>query len=162
MVIQGVENSFDQTDMIPLGYVSSLQTNFTISIEKVDGLFEQQDIYLLDNLLGITTNLKLENYSFQSEVGQFDNRFEIRFTNGNLSVTETNKNPIVMLKKDNTLMVKSEQEIQSITIHDMLGRVLYTSNINSYDFNIPLTTNKQVILVTTKTESAVTTKKIIN
>jgi len=163
MVIQGVENSFEQTDMIPLGYVSSLQTNFTISIEQVDGLFEQQDIYLLDNLLGITTNLKLQNYSFQSEIGQFNDRFEIRFTNGNLNVIETNKNPIiVILKKDNVLMVKSTQEIQSITIHDMLGRVLYTSNISSYDFEIPFNTNKQVILISTKTKSAVTTKKIIN
>ncbi|TRX01888.1 hypothetical protein [Flavobacterium gawalongense] len=85
MAIQNKALPFADTDAILLGYSINVNGNATISIDKVDGLFlEDQNIYLEDKLLNVVHNIKQDSYNFSSDTGTFDDRFVLRYTNGSL------------------------------------------------------------------------------
>lgn len=81
-IIQGRSVPFLVSDIVRLGFKSDIAGNFTISLFNFDGLFlGNQAIFLKDNATGILHNLKLANYVFTSEIGVFNNRFEIHYKN---------------------------------------------------------------------------------
>jgi len=55
--------------------------NFEINIEQVDGLFAQQDVYIKDTYTNAIHNLKEGSYYFISQVGTFNDRFEVVYKN---------------------------------------------------------------------------------
>ena len=73
--IQGRALPFVDTDIIPLGFNSPSSGNFSIAIHAVDGLFENQTVYLKDNLLSFVHDLTNSPYSFTSDLGEFNDRF---------------------------------------------------------------------------------------
>lgn len=76
-VIQGRALPFFDDDIVPLGFKSTSVDNYNISIENFDGLFENQEIYLKDNYLNVLHDLKQGNYTFSSNAGTFNDRFEV-------------------------------------------------------------------------------------
>src|SRR5690606_41700990 len=78
-VIQGLPPPFEVTDSVAIGFRAVEAGTFTITLSNFDGLFEyeNQDIYLKDNLTNITHNLKENPYTFTSDEGVFDTRFQI-------------------------------------------------------------------------------------
>ena len=78
--IQGRSLPFENLDVVSIGFKTEFATTYTISIEKVDGLFTAgQAVYLKDNLTNTYTNLRLGSYTFNSVAGVFNSRFELRF-----------------------------------------------------------------------------------
>jgi hypothetical protein len=78
--IQGRSLPFENLDVVSIGFKTEFATTYTISIEKVDGLFSAgQAVYLKDNLTNTYTNLRLGSYTFNSVAGVFNSRFELRF-----------------------------------------------------------------------------------
>jgi hypothetical protein len=78
--IQGRQLPFVASDVVALGFKTELSNTFTISLDKVDGLFlTSQVLYLRDKLTNIYTNLRTGSYTFSSVAGVFNNRFELRF-----------------------------------------------------------------------------------
>lgn len=77
--IRSHKTEFDVTDKENLRLRVAAAGSFTISLANFEGLFELTEIYLIDKLLNVTTNLKDENYTFSSPVGTFDTRFEIAY-----------------------------------------------------------------------------------
>lgn len=98
-----------------------------------------QDIYLKDNALGKTHNLKAHNYSFNSETGTFANPFEIIYQN-QLSIEnpQINANEIVVYIISSDLIITSgNYAMENITIYDNSGRLIYTKkNINRSSYTI--------------------------
>ncbi|MCK7589699.1 T9SS type A sorting domain-containing protein [Subsaxibacter sp. CAU 1640] len=132
--IQGKHpNSLSIDESIPLGFSNSITeaTIFKLALSKLEGDFLlDNNIYLIDHLLNTIHNLKQEDYSFVSEVGEFNDRFEIVFQNEALSVVENEITPnglsIVELN-DGTVRftVSNNLTIESVQIFDLLGRALY-------------------------------------
>ncbi|MEZ0130357.1 hypothetical protein AB9T88_11590, partial [Flavobacterium sp. LBUM151] len=87
LVIQGRALPFADTDIVPLGYKSTIAGSFTISIDEVSGLFTNQTIYLEDKLNNTYKNLSCGDYVFSTATGTFNNRFVIHYKN---SDTATN------------------------------------------------------------------------
>ena len=77
--IQSHKTEFHATDKENLRLKVGVAGNYTISLADFEGLFELTEIYLIDKLLNVTTNLKDGNYTFSSAVGTFDTRFEIAY-----------------------------------------------------------------------------------
>lgn len=157
---------FDVNDTVKLGFYTELEGTFEITIDHMDGLFaEGQEIYLIDNLTDTTYNLQEGNYSFTSEVGTFDGRFEIIYTMEALStdVPEITTNEVVVYQQGKTVNVQSPQTIESVTVYDMLGKTLYTnSKVENTTFSATLNTQQQVgIVVITLDNKQVITKKIM-
>jgi hypothetical protein len=128
LAIQGRTLPFDVNDQIPLGYKLPEGGSFQIGLNDVDGLFTDvsQPIYIQDNLLGITHNLRNSNYSFSVDAaGTVENRFVLKFVNTVLSNPDFVLNNTVLYNKDNSVIIKTNENINDVSVYDMLGREIY-------------------------------------
>lgn len=74
------KESFNLTDIINIRIFFEIAATYTISIKDTLGLFEElQHVYLVDQLSGITHDLKSIGYIFTSAAGEFLDRFKIKF-----------------------------------------------------------------------------------
>src|SRR5690606_6885751 len=81
--IQGkATNSLSETETIKLGFATNIDvaTLYTLSIAQLQGDFLTANaVYLKDNLIGTVHTLKECDYTFTSEVGEFNDRFVVMF-----------------------------------------------------------------------------------
>ncbi|MEW5675008.1 GEVED domain-containing protein [Flavobacterium enshiense] len=167
--IQGKAVPFDSNDIIPLGFKTPQAGNYTIAIAKTDGLFTDNtnlNIYLEDRLLNIIHNLKAAPYTFTAEMGIFDNRFVIRYTESTLSTDDiTNLENSVFVYTNDMLNVKSNSELlKEVAVYDIQGKLLYDNkNIQSNILSISQLNPKTAALLVkiTLTNGITLTKKVI-
>lgn len=161
--IQSLPLPFVDSNVVPLGYKTNFAGVHKISIDNLDGLFENQNVYIQDNLLDIVHNIKLTDYEFSTTAGTFDNRFEIAYLDSTLGTGDfTLKNKLYVYKENESIVIKSPSvEMKSIKIIDMQGRVLHAiSNVNDFQSVIDLNVAQQVLLIsiTTKDNGTITRK----
>ncbi|MFN3640671.1 MAG: hypothetical protein ACK4UK_07110, partial [Flavobacterium sp.] len=168
-VIQGRALPFDNNDIVPLGFKTTQAGIYQISLMNADGLFtsEQQPIFIKDLDLNITHDFAEGSYSFTSELGIFDSRFELLFNNETLSVNQPELGilDILVFNKEGVLNIQSTQNtLKKVTLHDVNGRILLQQQPYSNTTQISLQEfSRQMILVTIETQNgALTTKKIIH
>lgn len=165
-IIQG-RAPFTASDVVPLHFKNTTAGNYTIAIDHVDGLFEgNQDIYLRDNFTGILHDLKATPYTFVSEVGSYNARFEIVYFNV-LSVDNPvfDANAVVLYKKENNIVVNAgNTTLDQVEVYDISGRVLAVAKkINANEVSIHVGQTNQVLIVKiTSTDGRVVNKKTIN
>ena len=165
MTIQGRALPFDDQDVVMLGFTTSIPGIFELSIENFDGLFIDQEIFVKDNLLNVIHNLKSGNYSFETDAGTFDSRFEIHYINNTLSTKDFESKNFQIAVKDQVIKIRSGSSlISAVRVIDQLGRVLYDKKeIKQSELSIEtLTVAQQVLIVqTTLQNGTVETRKII-
>lgn len=165
-LIQGRALPFDVSDEIPLGIKISENGIHTISITKVDGLFNDttQKIFLEDRTLGVVHDLTLTPYSFTENVGINENRFVLRFDNGTLGNTDFTFDTIKVFTNESINVAASNETIKSVKVYDLLGRVLGSfQNINETNFvtnKVSKTQNPLLIEVTLENGNSKTFKVI--
>ncbi|WP_162927077.1 T9SS sorting signal type C domain-containing protein [Flavobacterium psychrotrophum] len=159
---------FNATDIVQVGYNASKPGNYTLGLDRVDGVFTQgQDIYLKDNDLGVIRNLSDEAYSFTTAAGTFDSRFEVMYVNNSTAdVTnpELSSNSIIVYKNGKDINITSgTAEMTGVTVYDINGRRLYSnSKINSTETVISgLEIQQQVIIVEVNTVKGTVSKKVV-
>jgi hypothetical protein len=164
--IQGKALPFNNEDLIPLGVKISQNGIHTLGISTVDGLFTDtaQNIYLEDKTLGITHDLRVAPYSFTGAVGNYENRFVLKFNNATLGNEDFTANAVTVYTNEFINITATNQTIKSVKIYDLLGRVLGTfDNVNSETFtskNIAKT--QTALLVEVKLDNGATkTYKVI-
>lgn len=131
LAIQGKALPFSTADVIPFGYATTISGELTISLENFDGLFNNQNIYLLDKVTGQYHDLKAANYTFTSVNGTFNDRFELRFDTQALGVnTNTvSDNDIKVVSNGQGLSVYcASTPITEVAIFDVLGKLLFSQN----------------------------------
>lgn len=160
---------FTVTDAVQLGFTTETAGTYTISIDKEDGVFAgDQNIYIVDNINGTTHNLKESNYTFTSETGTFEDRFEVIYTIEALNNDdfEIPSSQVIVYRNDDRVNVSSPRTIESVTIYDTLGRIVYNNaNVNSTEFaSSSLTSKNQVLIVkaTLDNKQVVTNKIMLN
>jgi hypothetical protein len=164
--IQGRPLPFEVTDTIPLGIKSTISSEYSISLHDFDGLFTNQDIYLEDKQVNVIHNLKTGPYSFTTNVGTFDNRFVLRYTETSLGVDPVfNENAVVIYKNnDNRFVINSgNYTMDNVKVFDTRGRLLYNlKDINAIQTIFDGGMTNQVLLVQiTTVEGVKVTKKVI-
>ena len=166
LTIQGRALPFDPSDLVPLGYVSTIVGELSISIDEVDGALKSQEVFMEDKMLDIVHDLKVAPYKFVTAIGTFNDRFVLRYSNRTLNNEnfDAKGNSIIVSKDKNELKVKSQLEtIQRITIFNLLGKkVLDQDDINSNEFRSSnaSVTNQTVIVKITLTTGIVISKKV--
>lgn len=127
--IQGRALPFDENDSISLGYKTGSTGNQTIAIDHVDGVFTRtQGVYLEDKVLNTIHDLKKNPYEFTSEIGTFNNRFILRYTNPTLGVANQNiKTGINASIKNKKIAIQATSNIISISIFDLTGKLIKTN-----------------------------------
>ncbi|MFA7649297.1 MAG: GEVED domain-containing protein [Flavobacteriaceae bacterium] len=166
-VIQGRVLPFDDNDVVPIGLRINEAGSFTISLADFDGIFEEgQDIYLRDNLTQIEQNLKEGDYSFVSDQGIFNNRFEVVYKqSGTLSITPNLDHNWLVYNKENFIILEALGfEMKDIYVYDMLGREVYSyENINSNHHSIKTINSNQVLIIKmVGQDGTVSVKKVQN
>lgn len=132
-------NSLSLDEVIPLGFYTSIDvaTLYTLSVQQFEGVFfTENEVFVKDNLLQLVHNLSTLEYSFTSEVGEFNNRFELVFKNSFLSIddNEISANQVSIIEHANgeiQFTVPSQYEIKAVEIIDLLGRTIYKLKGNS-------------------------------
>lgn len=134
LAIQGRHpDSLTLDEVIPLGFYTSIEapTIYTISIAELEGDFlNAHSVYLEDKLLQTLHNLTASPYSFTSETGEFNDRFELQFRDSTLSTgsSEIDAAALLMIELPNGSLqfsVASHLTIKQITIFDALGQIVY-------------------------------------
>lgn len=132
--IQGkAPQSLSIDEEIAIGFYTTITqpTLYKLSVAKIQGaFFDEQKIYLKDNVLDIHHELSTADYSFTSSTGDFEDRFVILFRNKTLTIDDA-----ILGTKDLTIMELSNGQVQfcigqqlvirSVEIIDVLGRTLY-------------------------------------
>lgn len=163
--IQGRALPFNDSEIIPLGYASTLAGTFSIAIENLDGFFVDQNVYLLDKSNNTTHDLKTSAYSFTTATGTFNNRFELRFTTDTTLNTNNpvyDDNAVTIVSNGSQINIQSSVTMESVIIYDLLGRQLLSSKINAMDFQTSgLTATHQALIVKVKLVDFEVTKKVM-
>ena len=137
LVIQGKALPFDQNDVVPVGYSITTAGDYTIAIDHMDGVFENnQTVYLKDKLLNVVHDIKTNAYSFATAAGTFDNRFEIVFNANTLGTGDLEGNNAVAYVKDNQLHIESVVNIKEIVIYELSGKKINTITNNDLDTSL--------------------------
>ncbi|MCP2026203.1 hypothetical protein L1276_001347, partial [Flavobacterium sp. HSC-32F16] len=165
--IQARALPFENSDIIPLGYKTTIAGDFTISIDHVDGFFDSQNVYLEDKKTGVTSDLKTGDYTFKTEIGTFTDRFSLRYTNKTLGTGdfENVKDGLLISVKDKIVKVTSAKEnIKEVSVFDITGKLIYNKKkVANTEWSISnLQSADQVLLVKVSLENdAQVTRKII-
>jgi hypothetical protein len=170
--IQGKDpNSLSIDEIIEIGFNTSIQepTIYTISIAQFEGQFlSENPIYLKDKLLNTIHNLKESDYTFTSEAGEFNDRFEIVFQDNALSTNEFDINPndLKIVELGNGLVefsIAKNHTIKEVVILDVIGREIYrlpgSSSVEVY--NLEKLTKAAYIAQVELSNGQIITKKAI-
>jgi hypothetical protein len=138
--IQGKSlSSLSIDEIIPIGFNTSISepTIYTFSIPQVEGPFmNQNEIFIVDKLLNTIHNLKQSDYAFTSDLGIFEDRFDIVFRADALSIDDSilDANEVIITElseKEVQIKVGANHTISNVKILDVLGRLIYSFNGNS-------------------------------
>jgi hypothetical protein len=157
----------DASDVVPLGYKSTIDGSFTITIDHTQGDLDTQNVYLEDKVLNVVHDLKESPYTFTTVKGTFKERFTLKYTNKTLGTGdfETDQTGVVVSVKDQVIKVSSASEnIKTVTIFDITGKLLFEkTKVNDLSLVIErLQSSNQVLLVKVVLDNDFeTTKKIV-
>ncbi|OGS71106.1 MAG: hypothetical protein A3G95_08020 [Flavobacteria bacterium RIFCSPLOWO2_12_FULL_31_7] len=147
-VIQGKGLPFSETDEIKLGLKATTAGNYTISLENVDGLFMNQNVFLKDNVTNTIHDIKLMPYTFTTSEGVFNDRFKVVFktpVSGNQLV---NENDIVVVSNEELNVQSTTEKIASVLVFDVLGRKLFeVNNVKTNNCIIPISKRNVPLLM---------------
>ncbi len=167
--IQGRAVPFDDNDVVPLGFKTSISGEFKIGIDKVDGLLASKKIFIEDKLLGKVQDLSEASYDFTTETGTYDDRFVLSYANKTVEVIDNiaeNKFGVLIYNKNKEIVVESsEGVIDKVLIYDFIGKQVYSNtNINETALkvaNLTLINNQALIVKVILQNGEIITKKII-
>ncbi|KJD31291.1 hypothetical protein PK35_15780 [Tamlana nanhaiensis] len=126
-------SSLTNDEIIKLGFSTKINqpTIYSLSLANFEGEFLGNNAVILkDNLLNKVHNLSNSDYSFTSETGVYNDRFEIVFNETVLTAetfeAQTSQLDIINLENDNIrFSVSGNETIKSVKIFDLVGRQLY-------------------------------------
>ncbi|AWH83629.1 hypothetical protein HYN59_00195 [Flavobacterium album] len=158
--------SFEASDVVPMGYQATQPGTYTIALDHMDGVFEAgQDIYLQDNLLNITHDLKQGAYEFTTEAGVVTNRFNVIYAEPLSTENPTlDANSVIVYKDGSSISINSgTADMTGVSVYDTRGRLLYSAkDINATETVINgLQVQQQVLIVEVTSPKGKITKKLI-
>ncbi|GAA4235269.1 hypothetical protein GCM10022291_16680 [Postechiella marina] len=162
----------DLEKVVPLNFKSSGSNSFEIKLSEIENFDDEEEIYLKDNFTGTYFDLT-ENkaYSFTSDQGKFNKRFEIVFQSEqqSLSVQEIahNQNFVYFLNRDRKLYAKKlKASIKRLALVNMLGQpVLELENVSQNalenGIDIPVLATGSYVAYFRSDDNQVFSKKLI-
>ncbi len=165
-VIQGRAMPFSTDDVVPLQFKTNTAGSYTIAISRKQGLFGTQTVYLKDNQTNTLHDLSAGSYSFATEPGVYNNRFEIVYNNVTMGNDDMvfDADKLVVYNEHNVLAVNAgNEQISALNVYDTRGRLLFTkTNINTAATLLTgFEPQQQVLLIEVTTDKGKATKKVL-
>lgn len=156
---------FEISDQVLLGTQHFAAGNYTIAIDKKEGIFATgQSIYLKDKQTGIITNISDNNYTFEATAGESTGRFEIIYQPESVLATDGNSSEqLVVYKNGGDFVIQSKtKKITDVELFDATGRLTYQLRSNQTTVIIPADQLvRGVYILKINQGGTITTKKII-
>jgi hypothetical protein len=153
LTIQAKPFAENQTEtLFKLGFRSSINSLFNISIHDFDGIFDQDmHIFLEDTFTGIIHNLGQSDYAFTTNKGVFDDRFILKITSSDLQ-DQTDliaQNKLVSYETNGRIKLESsETPIEAVQVFDFTGVLIFSREQVNQNFVIfPTFKNKHSLLI---------------
>ncbi|MFV8378400.1 LamG-like jellyroll fold domain-containing protein [Flavobacterium sp. LB3R33] len=169
-VIQAVTD-FNENQIIPLGLTVGTEGKVKIKIDALENISNTTEIYLHDNVTGIYHDIRNSDFTISLAVGEYRNRFSLRFTNKTLDVDENNLNDglIVLYSNNYKVLIIQNKALDSIVdevrLFNILGQAVANwdvKNENQTKIQIPIKNlSSGVYIVKLKTSKGAYSKKII-
>lgn len=166
--IQGRSLPFDPSDVVPLAFKTKTSGNYSISLDHVDGFFSNsEDILLTDNVTGIETDLRTNNYLFTANEGVDNARFSIKYQKTlGVNNSDVDEDSFLVYKSTNAIQIKSgSTAIDKVKLFDISGKLLLEkTQINATELSIESSgLPKQLLIVKiTLIDKKVINKKLVN
>ncbi|WOD44715.1 LamG-like jellyroll fold domain-containing protein [Hwangdonia lutea] len=160
--------------VVALNFKSSDTNTFEIKMTETENIDETQEIYLRDNLTGTYFDLtENQPYSFTSEQGKFNKRFEIVFQSEqkSLSIEESkhHENFVYFQNKTNTLFAKKlSAAVNNLAVISMKGQTVFElQNVTQTTLNnglklVNMATGTYIVCLRTEDHQVITKKIIIH
>lgn len=165
--IQG-RPAFDPSDVVALNFKTAKVGDYTIAIDRVDGLFSgSQDIYLVDSKTGTETNLKISSYTFTAAAVVDNARFSLKFQKTlSLDAQAFNDNSVIVYKNGGVIYVNSgAKTMNNIKVFDIQGRLIAEQKsvkANTTSIQNLKASNQVLIVKVTTDDNKVISKKVEN
>lgn len=171
LVIQG-EGYFDMESSFPIGVKTDREGTIKFMIDDIENFETNQPIFVYDDETKLYHNIRNETFEITLPIGEFHNRFSLRFKDKTLGTNEQikNENDITILHSQNrnSLVINNkllDTTVQEVTLFNILGQAVVMWKIeNQGQENIQLPIKKVssgVYIVKIKTSAGVLSKKII-
>jgi hypothetical protein len=150
--------AFNVNDVVALEYKAANAGSYTINLEEVNGVLanEDQGVFLIDKTAGLTHDLKAGAYTFATEAGTFNERFNIVYVNESLGTKPpvADANNIIIYKEGSIVNINSGAlEMTGVTVYDISGRIIYNdtniSGNNAVISNLQPTQQMLIVQITT-------------
>jgi len=159
--IQAVAN-FNSEQIIPIGIKTSVEGLSTIKIAGLENISESTEIYIHDSETGIDYNIRNSDFNISLPIGEYNDRFSLRFSGQALGVNNPSVNdPIIYFTNvDSSLNIKNTNlnlNLKSVTLFNLLGQQISTyslENSNQQDVKIPImniASGTYIVKITTDT-----------
>lgn len=171
LTIQGVGH-FNISNSYAIGIRSEVSEPITISLETVENIDQNQNIYLYDNVTNTYTNLKTGSLTVTVGIGTFNNRFSLKFTSqttlGTNNPELNNKLSVNYSNNESTLSITNtlnDTTASDVFLFSITGQKIASWNISKMDqtnLNIPISgISKGIYIVNVITDrGGIITKKI--
>ena len=113
---------FDNLDEVNLGYFSAVQGNLTISLDNIEGL---EGVYIKDG-----DNICELPYTFYTEIGEFNDRFKLIYTN-QLNINDIKNDIYVIPNPTYGYFEIIGLDYNQIKIYDYLARETHFNQYNN-------------------------------
>ncbi|MBW7870086.1 MAG: fibronectin type III domain-containing protein [Flavobacteriia bacterium] len=165
------KSAFKTDDTVELGYSAFETGTHIISLHSSEGIFEEgQDIYLIDRLTGLVTNLSERVYKFITRAGDYPNRFLIVYKPNKVREYSSEDiifaNKVDITKRDGQIQISSSiDKITEIEMFGLNGNSVYKkTDVNSKEHHIDsFEFRQQILIINVKTEAGdYVSKKFVN
>lgn len=163
--IQARQSPILNSDIIGLGYVSSIAGNAIIALDDKQGEFStaSKAIYLKDKKNGTVTDLQDGYYTFTTEAETNLTRFEVLYENLVLSANESKSKDFVVFKSNNDLVARTDSNISSADLFDASGKLVKnTAGKNAKEIKVnTVGLSKGFYILKITSAKGIFTKKVI-
>ncbi len=124
--IQGLAAWNDTDRIIRLGFATADTGTHKIGINRTEGTLNNVNIFLRDNYENRLINLKTTSYVFQTDPGEYNDRFELIFTRNRLTVDNFEPVRNINLLSGNGIytVISDKSDIKLIDIYGINGKLL--------------------------------------
>jgi hypothetical protein len=156
--------AFANTDVVPMAINVENAGTYSLSINNVEGIFNgQQNVFVKDNLTGVTHNLSQAPYQFIAAAGNVSNRFELRYEGALSTTTNALDNSTIVFANNGSVNIKSMTDFDSVEIFDIRGALVFEKkdiNTNNFSTN-ELNAQTGILMVRVSKNGLSTVKKLI-
>jgi hypothetical protein len=146
----GLLSQIETPVIVKLGYNTQIETLLTLRVDEIEGFEENINIGVYDHVLNVYQDITNFPYEFTSEIGEFNNRFDLYISKTPNSIEHLNDNIINCYVLDNNLIINTKHPLQNgkILVYDILGRPIINKSLTTktkHIFTIPEKTNIFVV-----------------